>query len=84
MRNRRRADQGELPRLVAIPRMRDSDMAAIEMLLRGEGLLAKVLEDYGDGRDELYVRAADLEKVKQLLSDFRTADLAGNPIPIPW
>ena len=74
----------DFPNLAPIPRLRDSDMIMVQVLLRRAGVLAHTHEPFGEDSVGLFVRVEDLEMVKQLLADFRTRDAKGNEIPIPW
>jgi len=74
----------EPPELVAIPRLLEGDMAAIEMILRGAGLLTYVHEAFGEDPAGLFVRRSDFERVKTLLADYQVTHPGGGRGPIPW
>ena len=69
---------------VPIPGLGHADAALIQSLLAAAGLDYHVHEGFGESPAMLFIRAADLAAVKELLSDYQVRSPGDAKMPIPW
>jgi len=71
--------------LVRVPLGNASNAALVQSLLRSAGFPIHVNDGFGEGWDEVFVRADDLVAVKEFLKEYRsTRALTDDELPIQW